>query len=225
MGSRTLSPVQTGGRGHEAQGPKRRIPGGAWIVGLVFGVPLAVGLVFGLVAASGDDDDGDAVQSSTTSEVETTTTTVPPSTTTTAPSAPSAIPGLTATSLQQGLTDQGWYCGPTEDQLSPGYVMSQCGLISEGISLTVFATSADQTVFVELMVMFSSQYQWLEYVATLPWDGAEPEAARGWVQQVTSGLAFEPYLNSYGGVQYEMIGQPEFGMQFTLKLGDEPPNA
>jgi hypothetical protein len=223
---------------HTKPRSRRRLPGWVLIPATVMGVIVVLALVILLLflATGGDDNEtAESTTTTTTTTVAETTTTVPETTTTTAPAPPPAIPGLTATSIHQSMTAQGWFCGPPREQPSPDYVMSQCSLPTEGIGLELFATPADEAVFVTVSVLFSTQYQWLELVAALPWDGAEPEAARSWVQQVTAGLAPCPdpndpdpglcapsYTNTFGGVLYEIIGQPELGLQLTLEIGEEP---
>lgn len=212
-------------------GLSRRVPAWVWIVGLLVSMP-AWALLLGRVGGSDDDDDparpSEAIGSGTTTTTQATTSiaTLPPSTTmpATTPPPPSAIPGLTVDNLQGNLAGQGWDCGPAADQPHPGHTVTACREPAGGSILQAIATPTGEVVFVEVVALTASEYRWLEHVAALPWDGAEPETARSWVQLMTSGaagaLGLDLYTNRFGGVRYEMSGLP--GATMTLALGAEP---
>lgn len=121
------------------------------------------------------------------------------------------FPGLAEATVRQGLIDLGWACVPASGEV-------RCALPGSATAVTLSTGAAGALVAMEVSVMSTAEHEWLEYVATLPWQGAEPSTARSWVQEVTSGAASPPFTDTFGGVAYEMTG-PASGGGWRLTLG------
>lgn len=168
------------------------------------------------------DDEAAGTSGSVTASTETAAS---EATTTTVASAPVPLRGLTTAGITGDLAPEGWECGPAADQPAPGYVKWRCARAASGSSLTIFATPDDLPVFLEMTVYFESDHRFLEQLAALPWTGAEPAAARAWVQRVTGGREVEPYQDRFGDVPFAMSGQTRTRPQWQLDVGGRPPGA
>ena len=84
--------------------------------------------------------------------------------------------------------------------------------------VTIYGVEVD-VVHVEANGFGPGAQSLLEYVATIPYEGAEPERAKQWVRDNFSRIrASTPIESEFAGVKYTMYGNPEGGA-FVLEIG------
>lgn len=145
------------------------------------------------------------------------------------------IPGITAADVKQNLKKWGFkFAGPRP-------ISGQSESLDEGktvdpdtnaeLSCTITEINPMKITYLTFRTEIGSgngenfsaiTSGFLGYCATLPYDGAEPEKARSWVEQnVAKVLKPEDTLtNTFGNVEYTLSGT-EFAKILSLKPGSE----
>lgn len=124
------------------------------------------------------------------------------------------IPGITAADVKLNFTDRGFTCdGPrmTNDEDLGSFVLYSCELKTDEYELLVEfdGESVTDVLSVQGTVLnFSNRTledvasEFIGYVATLPYEGSNPEEARAWAQQ-NIGVKAETEI---GGVKFDSAG-------------------
>lgn len=149
----------------------------------------------------------------------------------TEPTRVASIPGSNPADIILSLEDRGFTCGSVEvwegNEDFPGDLYyRECRSSSSGYDLiveilgyellevdSVQATALDYTEpFGDLAIDF------LGFMATIPYDGAEQEAARAWVEETLPTIVEngDVRIMSFGGVAYSLYGIPTAR---TLEIG------
>lgn len=131
-----------------------------------------------------------------------------------------ALPGLQAADIKVSLEDRDFTCTQANKSTVADYYYWDCKLdtadyyvevnIYGGSLLTVDHISAVAVNYAYADDLLAAI---LGFVATVPYDGAEPERARAWVE--TNFYNAETYESVFGGVQYALYG-PSRGRELTI---------
>lgn len=180
---------------------------------------LAALLVLGTGACG--DAENESTTSTTAVEDPASTTAAPASTTTSVDPTAAVIPGLVAVDVYGNLEERGMTCdGPTEGDKFSTWT---CNDPAASASVTIYSPSSTVSPVVsqvEATILDPSDAELLAFVATVPFEGAEPEAARAWVTEtLPTVVEGQPVSATFGGVLYTLSGSPSGGA-FTLEVGE-----
>lgn len=125
------------------------------------------------------------------------------------------IPGLTASDVTLNLKDQRFKVdGPKT--LSSGGIMYEATR-KDGDSefrVEVWGNTSSEITAIEATAFdygagVSAQASFLAYLATTPYDGAEPAKASEWVKaNIGKAKQGQPVTTTIGGVKFELVGHP-----------------
>jgi len=115
------------------------------------------------------------------------------------------IPGLAPVDVYGNLEDRGWECdGPISREPLDAF---DCFLDGSLAQVTITTTSGGDVIGLFGEVYDPVDYEWLAFLATAPYEGSEPDAARAWVEEnVAAGSGEE----TFGGVTYRLESSAEF---------------
>jgi hypothetical protein len=209
-----------------------------WVIALAV---VAVLAIIGAIAQGGSDEQqtetvGSEASTTATSDVSAPETTAPPDATTSPTTASGAttptttgtsppatemtttteltltsppIPGLQPVDIYLNLEKAGWQCdGPTT---GPLFVTWLCKLPGTLAVVEIFSNSGTDVQQVEGNVYAPEEYQWLGFLATVPYDGATPADARAWVESnIPTVQQGQPAEAEFGGVPYLLGGSDAY---------------
>ena len=190
-------------------------------------VVLVVGIVLAGIGGGGDGSSGGAGGGATSTSEPSRQAESPAETGPSDPESPATpvIPGLTAADVTANMEEQGFECsGPEQLQTQIAYTCSWSDGLMD-MTVDVYGTSPTQVTLVEATVTDAApdvrageMAAFLGFVATLPYDGAEPEKARSWVEKHFDAAGQQGNVQSatFGPVLYEMYGT-ERGRFLELK--------
>lgn len=137
------------------------------------------------------------------------------------------LPGLLAADVTVNLEQRGFEC--TSADKGVNYYYWSCTDSNELYDVTVelYGRTLSTLDYVNAVVlqfgapMDELALPFLGYIATVPYDGAEPERARAWVEQTLPTITTNGDVRTatFGGVQYELFGWPPAR---NLKIGSLP---
>lgn len=120
------------------------------------------------------------------------------------------IPGLVRTDVTVNLEERGFTCGSVEE--SDGYYSWLCQIDNDEASgfVTVYGRTLTTVDLIDASITAGDDVAGaiLGFIATMPFEGAEPEAARGWVEATLPGIAKNGDVRTkrFGGVEYRLFG-------------------
>jgi len=188
---------------------------------------LVVGAAIFVMSPDDGSPEGAALTTPATKRTPETTAAATPTTvldlpTLTIPPPPPPIPGLRASDVEAALTADGFRCNPSPDFQSEDHVIIDCGIPGGTASARTYATMADELVAMEGYAFAVSDHRWLTFLATQPWDGADPAAAQTWVEQTlqAGGVIGARNEQTIGGVPCALIA---FGGDlWQIEVGEPP---
>lgn len=144
------------------------------------------------------------------------------------PNASANIPGLSPVDVTRNLEDRQFDCG--DFNKVNDYYNWTCTYTTDQFTAQVDFTglTVDTVDWISATVAQLSEVSdevaapILGFVATMPYEGAEPETARAWVETTLptlTGEVGEAATNTIGGVPYKLYGPPTAR---TLELGELP---
>lgn len=140
------------------------------------------------------------------------------------PRIPAAVPGLWPRDVTGNMEDRGFAC--TDVREGELYYVWSCTRSLEAVMLQVdvYGRSLTSVDLIEATILQfntpddSLSAEFLGFVSTMPYDGADPEAARAWVTNTLPTLqgAGDVRTATFGGVEYQLYGIPTAR---TLEIG------
>ena len=182
------------------------------------------------VAAEVLETTGTVAETTTAAAATTTTTTStslpsPPTTLPAAPPQPSAagdgadgvIPGLAPVDVYLNLENVGYECADPED-VGSRIVWSCVDPADPLARVEIYGPAATSVSSIDATALASAP-QSLEFIATVPFAGADPDAARSWVADAVRNVGATPLETSFGGVPYRVTS---LGDAVVLQIGLPP---
>lgn len=136
----------------------------------------------------------------------------------TVPPKPSGLPGLTQADVKLNLEDRGFTCSELDSDEQGGvtYYFRDCIKESETVRLAI-STLSRSIVVVDTIeasaTFFDGQgddqlaADFLGFMATMPYEGSEPEQARTWVGETISKVdTGREEIAEFGGVKMRLVG-------------------
>lgn len=126
------------------------------------------------------------------------------------------IPGLHPVDIKVELGNRGFDCGDVEEGVTHYSWTCRREVSTIEFVVTFYARSLDTVDFVTAVVLQPASpaveiaSPVLGFMATMPYDNAEPDAARAWVEQTLPTLEGEGDVRTaeFGGVPFELFGSP-----------------
>lgn len=152
-----------------------------------------------------------------------------PTATPTSPPAPTAtsvptvtpfvagIPGLHPADIKVNLEDREFECGDVEEGVTHYLWTCRREVSTIEFVVTFYARSLDTVDFLNAVVLQPASpaveiaSPVLGFMATMPYDNADPDAARAWVEETLPTLKGQGDIRTaeFGGVPFELFGSPE----------------
>jgi len=127
---------------------------------------------------------------------------------------PGVIPGLAPVDIYLNLEDVGYDCADPEDVGSR--IAWVCVDPIEPLArVEIFGPSPARVSFVDATASAGAT-QSLEFIATIPYDGSDPDGARTWVADAARKASAAPLEDSFGGVPFRVTS---LGDAVVLQIG------